>query len=424
MPSSGDAFGRAPLVSSVKVPVCGVNIILIFGFRFRHSITNSGSVSRNEMTGLQRRFCHPDAHGLPTNSIERCTGCDKLRNPEGDQMSIKGKPGLAVVAFAISCSQLMLAQVAPPSILEIDLENKVQYHEDVAFDPSKFATDQGATSVTRPRNFGKFVSVADIVAVNGQPVKGLALYNTRVVTLRAIPANPGEGIADTDRNGVIDQMFEILRTDGTPIGTILATGLAAGAAPPGSPLEVVQGNLTISGGTGAFFGARGAVGQGPTTTPDRIASMTEDPGNRRKLGGGKVRIVVRVIPLSQPQIAVSSGSPTLFHADFTAVTTTQPARAGETLIAMVTGLGPTTPSVDPGKPFPLYPAGPLQLVNAPVEVSVNGQLTPSFNAIGWPGLVDTYRLDFQIPDGVQTGSATVQLKAAWISGPAVTVPIQ
>ena len=32
--------------------------------------------------------------------------------------------------------------------------------------------------------------------------------------------------------------FEILKSDGTPIGTIMASGFAGGAAPPGSPLNV------------------------------------------------------------------------------------------------------------------------------------------------------------------------------------------
>src|SRR5689334_18248859 len=118
-----------------------------------------------------------------------------------------------VIAMAVLLTAvygtLSLAQTMPASILELDIENKVQYHEDVAFDASKFAKDPSATTVTRPANFGKFISVGDIVAVNGQPAKGILLYNTRVATLRAAPANPGEGIADADRNGVIEQLFEI-----------------------------------------------------------------------------------------------------------------------------------------------------------------------------------------------------------------------
>jgi hypothetical protein len=331
------------------------------------------------------------------------------------------KTAIATAVCAAAFSQPGLAQVPPTAILEIDLDNKVQYHEDVSFDPSKFATVAGVTTVTRPLNFGKFVSIADIVAVNGQPAKGIAVYNTRVVTLRAAPANPGEGIAYTDRNGVIDQMFEILTSDGVAVGTILSSGLAAGAAPPGSPLEVVQGNLAILGGTGAFFGARGSVGQGPTTAADRIASMTENPVSRRANGGGKVRIVVRLIPLSQPQIVTTSGVPAVFHPDLSLVTAAKPAKAGEVLIAQATGLGPTLPGVNPGQAFP---SDSIVQVNSPVAVTMNGQAAEVINSIGWPGLVDTYRVDFRAPDGVKAGTAAVQLTAAWITGSSVNVPVQ
>ena len=45
------------------------------------------------------------------------------------------------------------------------------------------------------------------------------------------------------------------------------------------------------------------------------------------------------------------------------------------------------------------------------------------HAIGWPGLVDIYRIHFQVPDGIAAGMASVQLTAAWVAGPAVNIPI-
>jgi len=327
----------------------------------------------------------------------------------------------ALTVAACSIPSPLVAQTVPV-VLEVDLANKVQYHEDVAFDPTRFATNSGPTTVTRPLNFGKFVSVADIVAVNGQPVKGLALYNTRVVTLRASPVNPGEGIADLDRNGVIDQMFEFLNTDGVPIGTILASGLSAGAAPPGSPLQVVQGNLAIYGGTGAFFGARGSVGQGPTTTADRVASMIEDPGNRRKNGGGSVRIIITFIPQTQPAVVMTASGPAIVHsADFTPVTSAKPAAAGEILSMVVTGLGPTHPGVNPGQAFP---ATGLATVSSPIDVTVNGVHAEVVGAAGYPGTLGAYQVNFRVPPGAGSGAAAVQLTAAWIPSGAVTIPLQ
>lgn len=221
---------------------------------------------------------------------------------------------LATILLLFTFTKVAAAQSLPPTILQVDLENKVQYHEDIPLDLSKFATDPGITAINRTRDFGTFVSIADIVAVNGQPMKGVALYNTRTVNLRPAPA-AGEAISDITRNGVIDQYFEIMKPDGTPVGTILASGLAAGAAPPGSSADVAQGNLAIFGGTGAFLGARGQVGQGATTVADRLASMNEDPSRRRVNGGGKVRIIIYVIPNARPEIVSnSSGAPAVIHA--------------------------------------------------------------------------------------------------------------
>jgi len=126
--------------------------------------------------------------------------------------------------------------------------------------------------------------------------------------------------------------------------------------------------------------------------------------------------------MSTPQIVTTSGgSPTVLHADFSAVTAAKPAKAGEVLIMQATGLGPTVPGVNPGQPFP---TDPLQAVNSPVVVTMNGQAAEVVNSIGWPGLVDTYRVDFRVPNGTSAGTAAIQLAAAWIAGAAVNVPTQ
>ena len=42
---------------------------------------------------------------------------------------------------------------------------------------------------------------------------------------------------------------------------------------------------------------------------------------------------------------------------------------------------------------------------------MNGQPAKVINAIGWPGSVDTYRLDFQVPAEAAKGMATIQVSA-------------
>ena len=242
--------------------------------------------------------------------------------------------------------------------------------------------------------------------------------------LRTAPT-PGQAIADTTRNAVGMTIFEILKSDGTPIGTLVAAGLAGGAAPPGSPVTATGNNLVITGGTGAFLGVRGQMSV-PTAQPgvvtQRNASMTEDPANRRRNGGGTWRWIAHLIPMSAPQVmAGAGGGPAVFHADFSPVTAARPARSGEILTVQASGLGPTRPGVDPGQPFP---ADAILPVNSPVAVMVNGQEAEVVNAIGWPGLVDTYRVDVRVPSGMVAGTASLQLSAAWITGTAVRIAVQ
>ena len=85
------------------------------------------------------------------------------------------------------------------------------------------------------------------------------------------------------------------------------------------------------------------------------------------------------------------------------------------------GVGPTVPGVEPGQPFPL---DALQAVNSPLDVTVNGLAADVVNKIGWPGLLDTYRVDFRVPTGINSGTATIQLTVAWIQGSPVIIPVQ
>ena len=60
---------------------------------------------------------------------------------------LRGKAALAAALCAAACSQLGLAQVAAPVILQIDLTNSVLYTQDTS-DISKYATEPNVTSLT------------------------------------------------------------------------------------------------------------------------------------------------------------------------------------------------------------------------------------------------------------------------------------
>jgi uncharacterized protein (TIGR03437 family) len=67
---------------------------------------------------------------------------------------------------------------------------------------------------------------------------------------------------------------------------------------------------------------------------------------------------------------------------------------------------------------------PAAAVNSPVQVTVNGNPDQVLAAVGFHGAVDSYQVNFQVPPDTAKGPATVQVSAAWITGPAVTIQVQ
>jgi uncharacterized protein (TIGR03437 family) len=312
------------------------------------------------------------------------------------------------------------AQTPGQAVLKIDIANYVPYTYDLV-DIEKFAS---APVMTPPvlgggRAFSFFVFIGDIVAVNGKPAKGL--WTARGTTFGFDPnAVPGRSTADVTRGNIIDMYWEILQSGGTPVGTLAASGLTRGTPPPGAPLTQTGDNLYITGGTGAFLGARGQAGVIDLGSP-RQASVVEDPASRRILGGAKRSYVLHLIPMSVPQVVTTANGPAITHSsDFSLVTASKPAAAGEILSLFATGLGPTVPGVDPGQPLPSNPAA----INSPVEVMVNGKSADILAAVGYPGAVDGYQVNFRVPPDTTKGAATVQVSAAWIAGAPVRIMVQ
>jgi hypothetical protein len=329
-----------------------------------------------------------------------------------------------VCASLALCAAFAEGQASPGSILNIDLTNATMYFRGYCT-----GTDQGQSPSKLTRAyvmpFTTGLGIADIVAVNGQPVKGTAIEIIRAGNITST-FTPGKIIGDiTSSPAASSWNLTFLNPDATVIGTILIDGNAGGSPPPGAPKAITGTSYTIVGGSGAFFGARGYFQPTQdTVSPERQTTDCEDPAYRHinaDPGGNKRHPVLYLVPLVQPQIVSSSGVPAVYHSDFTPVTAAKPATTGEVLISMATGMGPTQPGVDPGQPFPV---SPFSQINSPVGVAVSQQSAEVINAIGWPGLVDTYRVDFRIPSGTAAGQVAIQLSSAWITGPAVSIPVQ
>src|SRR5437867_329371 len=155
--------------------------------------------------------------------------------------------GVIVYVLSALLCPYVLAQNAPPVILEVQAENVVLYVSDVS-DASRFATDPNVTTAG-PRTFGTSLLIADIVAVNGKPSKGTAMINQRTINLRNT-STPGQAISDIVRNAISDYALEILQPNGIAIGNIYANGFSNGPAAPGAPLGVTGSNNAVVGGTG------------------------------------------------------------------------------------------------------------------------------------------------------------------------------
>jgi hypothetical protein len=124
--------------------------------------------------------------------------------------------------FLAFCGAGAMAQAPPPTTLVIDLQNVVEYQGDIA-DSSQFATNPNITPSAGFKNFAVVTLLGDIVAVNGQPAKGIYAGRTRPIVASPAP-NPGGAIADVTRTAMREHIFEILKSDATPVGTIVSMG--------------------------------------------------------------------------------------------------------------------------------------------------------------------------------------------------------
>jgi hypothetical protein len=324
------------------------------------------------------------------------------------------------ILLVVATCHLAPAQQPTVTTLTVDLANQVEYQADIS-DPTKFARNANTTpslgNGTGILNFGVATILGDIVAVNGQPAKGFFAARDRWIAAYQAPV-PGQAIADVRRGRIREFTFEILQPDGTAIGSIMGMGLAEGDPPPGQP-STEKANWAIAGGTGAFLGARGQVeGTGGT---GRGASMAEDPANRRLNGGSANRYLVHIIPMTIPQIVMNANGPAITHSsDFSLVNASKPATAGEILSLFATGMGPLR-GAPTGQPFL---SNPVAAVNSPVQILVNGNPAEVIGAVGYPGAVDGYQVNFRVPADIAKGSATIQVSAAWTLSPPVTIPVQ
>jgi uncharacterized protein (TIGR03437 family) len=88
------------------------------------------------------------------------------------------------------------------------------------------------------------------------------------------------------------------------------------------------------------------------------------------------------------------------NADYSTVTSANPAQPGEYLIVYLSGLGAVSPGISDGA---AGPSGTLSNTTNAITVYIGGQaVTPIYSGLA-PGLVGLYQLDVQVPTGLTAG---------------------
>ena len=325
-------------------------------------------------------------------------------------------------------------------------------------------------------NMFPLVVVGDIVGINGDPtVTGLYLSKNLVTISSSVPAtaaptstpiSAGQMVSDAPIVGFRHDIFKILYPDTLPtpppynapverllsplppvtmeLGSITAAGVSGQPVPPGGPLEIQGGDWAITGGTGAFLGVTGQMGGGEGGGAIRMASVTEDPSQRRNNAANAnppatATMGLYVIPLMPPQIINVFHDASGLNPLPMPVTLDNPAKVGDRLILYATGLGPVRyqdvnndwVDVPIGQPFP-----PNATVISPVSVTINTTqflfglwnhftvpIAPQ-SAQGCQGFSNGYSVEFILPGSSSIpffGEASIQINSAWI--PSAAIPL-
>ena len=354
-------------------------------------------------------------------------------------------------------SQFESSPAPQPSLLTVQLENLTAYYQDTV-DLAQLAMQQEVSIASSGKpgsqtenfyNMFPLLLVGDIVGINGDTtVTGLYLSknvvtvssttvtraNPNVAIINGVPiTSAGLMISDAPIIGLRYDYFKVLCLDPmapatTPpmtmeIGSITASGVSGKPMSPGQPADITGGDWAITGGTGAFLGVTGQMGGGGGGGTIRMASVTEDPSQRRNNAvnanpPATATMGLYVIPLTPPHIIE------VFHAAYgnnapTPVSLAHPANVGETLTLYATGLGPVRYKNE-ASAWVNVPIGQLFPANttviSPVTVTIGNRMAAIQSATGYPDVSNGYSVEFIVPP-VSTAGLTItsiQISSAWI----------
>jgi uncharacterized protein (TIGR03437 family) len=153
--------------------------------------------------------------------------------------------------------------------------------------------------------------------------------------------------------------------------------------------------------------------QVPLDTPTGVQTVTVDNGS-----GPSTAFSINVAAAA-PAIFFAPVPAVLKNANFSLVTASNPAHAGDTLLVYLTGLGQTTPALTTGG---IVPAATLPNTR-PVTATIAGRPATVVYSAASPGFTGLYQVAVTVPTGV-SGSVPLQLQMATATSNPISIPVQ
>jgi uncharacterized protein (TIGR03437 family) len=126
-----------------------------------------------------------------------------------------------------------------------------------------------------------------------------------------------------------------------------------------------------------------------------------------------------VVAPTAPAIFFYPTPAVLKNANYSLITTANPAKAGDVLLVFCTGLGQSTPPVATGQ----LVASDVVARTATVTATLGGRPATVVYSIVSPGFTGLYQVAVTVPTGV-TGPAILQLQMGTVSSNQVTINVQ
>jgi uncharacterized protein (TIGR03437 family) len=238
-------------------------------------------------------------------------------------------------------------------------------------------------------------------------------------------------------------------------GASFATATASnGALAPGALVSAFGGNLAsitqvslsvplstnLNGSSLTFFAGSSAfaaplffvsAGQINAQLPFEVPLNSTITAQVNFNGQTSAAIPVKVVPVS-PGIFANAGSgpgAIIHNADFSAITSANPAVPGEYVDIFCTGLGAVSPAAADGAAGPTNPvsltvASPtVTLAGIAIPPSTDGVNGVVFSALA-PGFVGLYQVAFRVPANAPVGTQNVSLTIDGITSNVVTMIVQ